>query len=59
MAVDHHVPVEVNVKGKMLDAVVFVSVMDVMDLFANVKIKSACVTKRSPVAMVNQLYCVV
>ena len=55
MLVDHLVPVGINVKGKMLDVVVPVSVKDVMDLFANVKMKNVCVTKRSPVAMVSQL----
>ena len=59
MRVDHLAPVEINVKGKILDVVVLVSVMDVMDLFANVEMKNACVIKRSPVAMVSRLYCVV
>ena len=59
MLVDHLVPVRINVKGKILDAVAPVSVMDVMALFANVKMKNACVTKQSPVAMVSRLYCVV
>ena len=59
MRVDHLAPMEINVKGKILDAVAPVSVMDVMGLFANVKMKNACVAKQSPVAMVSQLYCVV
>ena len=53
MLVDHLAPVEINVKGKMLDAVAPVSVKDAKDPFANVKMKNACVTKRSPVAMVS------
>ena len=60
MLVDHLVLVEINVKGKILDAVVLVSVMDVMDLFASVKMQNACVIKQSPVAMVSQIVlCVV
>ena len=55
MIVDHLVPVGINVKAKMSDVAVPVSVKDAVDLFANVKMKNACVTKRSPVAMVSQL----
>ena len=44
MPVDHLVPVEINVK-EMLQDVVPVSVKDVMDLIANVKVITACVTR--------------
>ena len=57
MPVDHLVPVGINVKGALQDVVVTVSVKGAMDLIANVKVTTACVTRhvvQSPVAMVSQ-----
>ena len=58
MPVDHPVPVGINVKGVLQDVVVPVSVKGAMDLTANVKVATACVTKhvvRSSVAIVSLL----
>ena len=58
MPVDHPVPVGLNVKGALQDVVVPVSVKDVTDLVANVKVITACVTRhvvQSPVVLVSQL----